>query len=174
MNRSLRHLIASALAVVALGWSADVLAQSTADGKRTLKAEKVFYKEPGMIEVKVRAMRGTLMMTGYVPTDEHLKKADELAAKLKGIKDIRNRITVRPPEVASGGDEIIVAKLDEAIEQDEDLAKAKAKGQLELAVSDGNVTASGKVQDWSVAQTLINDIKKVAGVKTLNFDKLRY
>ena len=157
-----------------LSWASGAVAQSTADGKRTLKAEKIFYKEPGMIEVTLRAMRGTLMMTGYVATQENLKKADELAEKVKGIKDIRNRIRVRDPEVASAGDDIITAKIDKAIEEDEDLARAKAKGKLEIEVSEGNVVAKGKLPGWDIAQTLVKDIKKIGGVKTLNLDDLKY
>jgi osmotically-inducible protein OsmY len=174
MNRSFGHLLVFSLITLALSWTADVYAQSTADGKRTLKAEKIFYKVPGMIEVETRAMRGTLMMTGYVPTEDMLKKADELAQKVKGIKDIRNRIRVRDPEVAAGGDEAIMAKIDKAVAEDEDMSKAKAKGKLDIAISDGNVTVEGKVPDWTVAQALVNDIKKIPGVKTLDFDKLKY
>ncbi len=174
MNRPFRYVISLGLAVLVLSWASGAVAQSTADGKRTLKAEKIFYKEPGMIEVTLRAMRGTLMMTGYVATQENLKKADELAEKVKGIKDIRNRIRVRDPEVASAGDDIITAKIDKAIEEDEDLARAKAKGKLEIEVSEGNVVAKGKLPGWDIAQTLVKDIKKIGGVKTLNLDDLKY
>ena len=174
MNRPFRYVISLGLTVLVLSWASGAVAQSTADGKRTLKAEKIFYKEPGMIEVTLRAMRGTLMMTGYVATDENLKKADELAEKVKGIKDIRNRIRVRDPEVASAGDDIITAKIDKAIEDDEDLARAKAKGKLKIEVSEGNVVAKGKLPGWDIAQTLVKDIKKIGGVKTLNLDDLKY
>ena len=174
MKRPFRYVISLGLAVLALSWASGAVAQSTADGKRTLKAEKIFYKEPGMIEVTLRAMRGTLMMTGYVATQENLKKADELAEKVKGIKDIRNRIRVRDPEVASAGDDIITAKIDKAIEEDDDLARAKAKGKLEIEVSEGNVVAKGKLPGWDIAQTLVKDIKKIGGVKTLNLDDLKY
>lgn len=174
MNRPFRYVISLGLAVLVLSWASGAVAQSTADGKRTLKAEKIFYKEPGMIEVTLRAMRGTLMMTGYVATQENLKKADELAEKVKGIKDIRNRIRVRDPEVASAGDDIITAKIDKAIEEDDDLARAKAKGKLEIEVSEGNVVAKGKLPGWDIAQTLVKDIKKIGGVKTLNLDDLKY
>ncbi len=174
MNRSLRYLLVFSLATAVLGLGFDAAAQSTADGKRTLKAEKIFYKTPGLIEVEVRAMRGTLMMTGYVPTEELLKKADELAQDVRGVKDIRNRIRVREPDVGAGGDAAILERIDQAIEDDQDLSKAKAKGKLEIEVNEGNVTAKGKVTDWTVAQSLVNDIKKIAGVKTLDFTKLKY
>jgi len=174
MDRPFRHLISLTLAALVLVWTTGAIAQSTADGKRTLKAEKLFYKEPGMMEVTLRAMRGTLMMTGYVSTDEKLKQADELAKKVKGIKDIRNRIRVREPDVASAPDEAIIKKIDKAIEEDEDLARTKAKGKLEVEVSEGNVTVKGKLPGWDVAQSFVNDIKKIGGVRSLNIEKLKY
>jgi len=174
MKRSFCHLFVVGIAVLGLSWASDAAAQSPADAKRTLKAQKLFYMEPGMIEVELRAMRGTLMMTGYVATDEKLKKADELAEDVKGIKDIRNRIRVREPDVASAPDETLSTKIDKAIEEDEALARAKAKGKLEITVSEGNVTAKGKVPGWDVAQTLVSEIRKVGGVQTFNFKNLKY
>ncbi len=174
MKRLFRHLLVLGIAALGLSWAPDAGAQSPADAKRTLKAQKIFYMEPGMIEVELRAMKGTLMMTGYVKTDEKLKKADELAEDVKGIKDIRNRIRVREPDVASAPDEIISSKIDKAIEEDEVLARVKAKGKLEISVSEGNVTAKGKLPGWDVAQTLVNEIRKVGGVQTFNFKDLKY
>ncbi len=174
MSRPFRHLVSLTLAAVVLSWATGAVAQSTADGKRTLKAEKIFYKEPGMIEVTLRAMRGTLMMTGYVSTEETLKQADELAKEVKGIKDIRNRIRVREPDVAAAPDDVIMKKIDKAIEEDELLARTKAKGKLTVEVKEGNVTVEGKLAGWDVAQTFVNDIKKIGGVRTLNIDKLKY
>ena len=174
MKRPFRHLVVLGIAALGMSWASEAAAQSPADAKRTLKAQKLFYMEPGMIEVELRAMKGTLMMTGYVKTDEKLKKADELAEDVKGIKDIRNRIRVREPDVASAPDEIISSKIDKAIEEDEVLARVKAKGKLEISVSEGNVTAKGKLPGWDVAQTLVNEIRKVGGVRTFNFKNLKY
>ena len=173
MNRSIHLVFALSLAIGALGFAADASAQA-ADQKRSLKAAKIFYKEPGMIEVEVRAMRGTLMMTGSVPTEEHLAKADELAEDVRGIKEVRNRIRVREPEVASPTDEEVLSKINEKIEADDDLARAKERGRLEVTVEDRNVTVTGKLQDWSVASSLVTDIRRIPGVVPLNFDKLRY
>ena len=174
MKRPFRHLVVLGIAALGMSWASEAAAQSPADAKRTLKAQKLFYMEPGMIEVELRAMKGTLMMTGYVKTDEKLKKADELAEDVKGIKDIRNRIRVREPDVASAPDEIISSKIDKAIEEDEVLARVKAKGKLEISVSEGNVTAKGKLPGWDVAQTLVSEIRKVGGVRTFNFKNLKY
>ena len=70
-----------------------------------------------MIEVDVRAMKSTLMLTGSVPTEEHKAQADELASQIRGVKDVRNRLRVREADVAAGqvSDEQLIAKLDKKI-----------------------------------------------------------
>ena len=173
MAKPFRLLLAVGLAVAFAGAATDASAQA-ADAKRTLKAWKLFYKEPGMIEVDVRYMRGTLMMQGSVPTEEDLAKADELAGKLKGIKEVRNRLRVREPEVAAGGDAEILGKIEAKIEDGEELVKAKAKGKLEVTIQDAQVTLVGKLQDYTLATELVNYVRKTPGVKTIDFDKLKY
>ncbi len=174
MIQPLRTLLVAGLALALLGPALDAQAQSPADQKRTLKAWKLFYKTPGMIETEPRMMRGTLMITGSVPSEEHITAADELAGKLKGVKEVRNRLRVSEPEVAAGGDAEIAAKIDQKIEADEETQKPKAKGQLEVTVEDANVTVVGKVNDYMVAHSLIRDIRRTIGVRTINFDKLKY
>jgi osmotically-inducible protein OsmY len=173
MYRTVQIALLLALGLGVSGWAADVSAQA-ADQKRSLKAAKLFYKEPGMIEVDVRAMRSTLMLTGSVPTEEALAKADELAKEIRGIKEVRNRIRVREPEVDAPSDEVLMEKIQAKIELDEDLVRAKERGRLEVTIEDRHVTVTGKLQDWAVAQTLVNDIRRTPGVLTLNFEKLKY
>jgi osmotically-inducible protein OsmY len=170
-----RLAFSMAVALAFAGSAYDARAQSPADAKRTLKAWEAFYVEPGMAEADVRYMRGTLLITGYVPTEEHMKKADELAKTLKGVKEVRNRLRVREPIVAAGGDAEICAKIDQKVEEDEETQKAKAKGQLEIKCEGGgNVTVSGKVNDYTVASSLINDVRKTDGIRTINFSELKY
>ena len=176
MHRMFRIGLTLAVAIAAIGLAADVSAQSTADAKRTLKGQKLFYKEPGMIEVDVRAMRDTLMLTGSVPTEEHKAKADELAGGIRGVKDVRNRLRVREPDVAAGqvSDDELRAKIEKKIAEDEDLEKAAAKEKFTYEVADGNVTLKGKLGDWSEASSLVSSVRRIPGVQTLNFDKLKY
>ena len=174
MTGVFRSILALGLGVAALGFATDSFAQSTGDAKRALKAAKLFYKEPGLIEVDIRAMRTTLMMTGYVPTEEKKAQCDELAKQIRGIKDIRNRIRVREPDVAAATDEELLKKINEKIEQDEELAREKEKGRFDLTINDGNVVLKGKVKDWSLAGSLISSVKAARGVKTIDFTKLKY
>lgn len=174
MTRLFGALLALSLGAVASGYAGDALAQSTADAKRTLKAQKIFYKEPGFIEVDLRAMRSTLMLTGYVPTEEHKTQADELAKKVRGIRDIRNRIRVRDPEVAAGGDAELLAKLSAKIEEDDELELLHAKGKFEFELAEGNVRLEGKLTDWADAGALIQAVRRVRGIKTIDFEDLKY
>ena len=174
MTGVFRSILALGIMVAALGFASDSFAQSTGDAKRALKAAKLFYKEPGLIEVDIRAMRTTLMMTGYVPTEEKKAQCDELAKKIRGIKDIRNRIRVREPDVAAATDEELLKKILDKIEQDEELAREKEKGRFELSVTDGNVVLKGKVKDWSLAGSLVSAVKNARGIKTIDFTKLKY
>ena len=177
MHRMFRNLgISLGIAVLAVAFVGDAQAQSTADAKRTLKAQKAFYKEPGMIEVDCRAMKSTMMLTGNVPTEEHIAKADELAKDIRGVKEVRNRLRVRDPDVAAGSitDEQLKAKLEKKIEEDEDLAKAKAKEKFTYSIENGNVTLKGKLGDWSDAGSLVNAVRRIPGVQTVDFDKLKY
>ncbi len=174
MTGVFRSCLALGIAIAAFGLATDSFAQSTGDAKRALKAAKLFYKEPGLIEVDIRAMRTTLMMTGYVPTEEHKAKCDELADKIRGIKDIRNRIRVREPDVAAATDEELSKKINQKIDEDEELAREKEKGRFEMSISEGNVTLTGKVKDWSLAGSLIGAVRNARGVKTIDFTGLKY
>jgi osmotically-inducible protein OsmY len=169
-----RLAFSMAIALAFAGSALDAQAQSPADTKRTLKAWEAFYAEPGMAEADVRYMRGTLLITGYVPTEEHVKKADELAKKLKGVKEVRNRLRVREPIVAAGGDAEILEKINKKIDEDEETQKAKAKGQLDVKCESGNVKVAGKVNDYTVAASLINDVRKTDGIRTIDFSELKY
>ena len=136
----------------------------------------MFYKVPGMIEVDPRSMRTTMMLTGYVPTEELKAQAEEMAGEIRGVKEIRNRIRVREPDVAAGvvTDADLQAKIDKKIEDDEDLAKAKAREKFTIDLKDGGVTIKGKLGDWSEASGLISSIRNIPGIQTIDFDKLKY
>ncbi|MCP4002990.1 MAG: BON domain-containing protein [bacterium] len=172
MTRTVRTIMIFGLAVFALSFAFDAAAQSAADAKRTLKVGKKFYIEPGMMEVKLMAMRGTLMMTGSVASEELKAKAEELASGQKGIKEVRNRIIVRPPEEANPTDDEILAKIEKAIEDDEELMRARRK--LEFTVTEKNVMVKGKLKDYSQAGSLISEIRNIRGVQSLDYKKLKY
>lgn len=158
------------LALVALAWAPTALAQGPQDAKLALKAAKGIYKEPGLIDVEVQVMGGGMVyLRGNVASEELSKKAEEIAT-VPGSKEVRNRLAVKAPDVGTASDDEIKAKIQEQISADEDLSKSN----LDVQVSEGNVTIGGKVSDYTVAATLVNDVRKVDGVQTIDLEELKY
>ncbi len=169
MIRSIRNIWCVGLAVVLLGWAPSVFAQGPRDAKLALKAQQKIYKTAGMIDVEVQAMSGFLYLRGTVADEATSKQAEELA-NVRGAKEVRNRLKIGELDVAAASDDQIKAGIAERIAADEDLSKSK----LDVTVAEGNVTVEGKVGDYTLADTLVSDIRKVEGVKSLNFEKLKY
>ena len=167
-----RVLVVLGFAVAALSYAPEAQAQSPADAKRTLKIWKALYKEPGFMEVDARYMRGTVLMTGYVATEDLMTQADEIVGKQRGVKDLRNRLRVREPTVEAQACEKIMERIEKGISNDEELAQARRK--YEIACEESNVTITGKLNDYTLAFSLLNDVRKVDGVQSLNFEKLKY
>jgi osmotically-inducible protein OsmY len=165
----IRKLWFVGLALAVVGWAPSVFAQGAKDAKMTLKAQKALYKEAGLIQVDVQSMMGMIYVRGTVASEEASKKAATLA-KIKGAKEVRNRIKVGEVDIAAAGDDQIKSKIAEVVAGDEDLSKSK----LDISVAEGNVKIEGKVSDYTVAGTLISDLRKIDGVKSIDFDKLKY
>jgi osmotically-inducible protein OsmY len=173
MSQPIRTLLAFGIALGFVASQApEASAQSPADAKRTLKIWKALYKEPGFMEVDARYMRGTVLMTGDVASEELMQKANEIVEKQRGVKDLRNRLRVREPDVAAAPCDSILAKIEEEIQEDEELAQGRRK--YEIVCEDSNVTISGKLNDYTLASSLLNEIRKIDGVVSMNFDKLKY
>ena len=174
LARTLALALALGIGFAFLGYTPDASAQSPADAKRTLKIWKALYAEPGMMEIDVRYMRGTVLMTGDVENEEIQKRANEIIEKQRGVKEVRDRLRVRPPDVAAGSVscEDIMAKIEAEIEQDEELAQSRRK--YEVTCADGNVTLTGKLGDYTLAGSLLNEVRKTEGVGTIHFTKLKY
>ncbi|HTO53969.1 MAG TPA: BON domain-containing protein [Myxococcota bacterium] len=173
MHRHLTLAVAAVLALVVAGTAGSAKAQSQAEFKRQLKAEQVLYKEPGLMEVTVQSMRGMMMLTGNVATDDQSKKAEEIIKGMRGVKEVRNRIRVGKVDDCSGAkDADLMAKVDKEIENDEELAQARRK--LDISVKDRNISLKGELKDYSQAGSLVNMVKRVPCFNSLNFDGLEY
>ena len=172
MKRTVGVILSLVLAAV-VGLAGKASAQSQAEFKRELKAGVVLYKEPGMMEVTVKSMRGMMMMTGNVATDDQSKKAEEIIKGMRGVKEVRNRIRVgKVEECGAATDQTIMAKIDKEIENDEELTQARRK--IEIASTSRNVVVKGSLKDYSQAGSLINLIKRVPCINSLNYEELDY
>jgi osmotically-inducible protein OsmY len=166
-------LILSLVLVAVAGLAGKASAQSQAEFKRELKAGVILYKEPGLMEVTIKSMRGMMMMTGNVATDEQSKKAEEIIKGMRGVKEVRNRIRVgKVEECGTADDKTIMAKIDKEIENDEELTQARRK--IDITSTSRNVVVKGELKDYSQAGSLINLIKRVPCINSLDYEKLEY
>jgi osmotically-inducible protein OsmY len=172
MHRYLGTGVAVAFALI-LGFAVTASAQSQAEFKRELKAMQVLYKEPGLMEVTVKSMRGMMMLTGNTATDDQSKKAEEIIKNMRGVKEVRNRIRVGTVEDCSKvKDDELMAKVEKEIANDEELTQARRK--YDVAIKDRNIVLKGSLKDYSQAGTLVNLVKRVPCFNSMNFDELEY
>jgi osmotically-inducible protein OsmY len=172
MIRSFRTVFMLAIAL-SVGFAVQASAQSQAEFKRELKAGKDLYKEPGLMEVTVKSMRGMMMLTGNVATEDKSKKAEEIIKGMRGVKEVRNRIRVGNVEDCSAAnDQTVMGKIDKEIENDEELTQARRK--IDIQSKDRNVVIKGELKDYSQAGSLINLVKRVPCINSLNYEELDY
>jgi osmotically-inducible protein OsmY len=172
MHRSFLTALAVAAALV-VGFALNASAQSQAEFKRELKAMQTLYKEPGLMEVTVKSMRGMMMLTGNTATAEQSTKAEEIIKNMRGVKEVRNRIRVgKVDDCSTTKDADLTAKLDKEIENDEELAQARRK--IDISIKDRNIVLKGSLKDYSQAGSLVNMVKRVPCFNSLNFDELDY
>lgn len=125
------------------------------------------------MEVTVKSMRGMMMLTGTVDTADKSAKAEEIIKGMRGVKEVRNRIRVGQLEECSAAtDQTIMEKIEKEIANDEELTQARRK--IEIASASRNVTVKGDLKDYSQAGSLINLIKRVPCINSLNYEELDY
>ncbi len=167
MKRALRVLIIP-LAFLAIG-----LAGRLAPGSEeptTLKAQQLFYREPGMINVEVRTAEGMMTLSGSVATDQLRTRAAEIAREVGSVNEVRNRIRVVSAPVDSPPDEALLAEIEAQIAEDSELAPVRP--MLDITVEDSNVILEGALPGWRLVSALIRGIRQIRGIKTLDFMRL--
>jgi osmotically-inducible protein OsmY len=172
MHRSFAARFAVAFALI-LGFALNASAQSQAEFKRELKAMQILYKEPGLMEVTVKSMRGMMMLTGNAATDAQSKKAEEIIQTMRGVKEVRNRIRVgKVDDCSNVKDDELMAKVEKEIANDEELTQARRK--VDISIKDRNVVLKGTLKDYSQAGSLVYLVKRVPCFNSMNFDELEY
>jgi osmotically-inducible protein OsmY len=96
-------LLASGLAIVQLqsGCAGTATRESTGeyvdDATITTKVKAAFVKDPLVkaLDVKVETFRGTVQLSGFVDTAEQKDRAQQLAATVPGVANVKNDIALR-------------------------------------------------------------------------------
>ena len=61
-----------------------------------VKARFIDNKDVDAAAIKVETLNGTVMLSGFAKDQTERMTAEDIAAKVKGVKSVRNSIAVRP------------------------------------------------------------------------------
>jgi len=143
MKKKIRALLltAAALFAVACGGPSD-------EDLRT-QAQAALKEDAATSKVAVDVKDGVATISGEVADDAAKAKAAELA-KVEGVKDVTNDITVAapPPPIASADDSTMQTRVEEAL-------KAKSCTGVTVEVQEGVVTLSGRVTQVKFAECMM-------------------
>jgi osmotically-inducible protein OsmY len=62
----------------------------------SVKARFVDDKAVDASAIKVETLNGTVMLSGFAKNSEERSQAEDIAMKVKGVKSVKNSISVRP------------------------------------------------------------------------------
>ena len=62
----------------------------------SLKARFVENKDVDASSIKVETLNGTVMLSGFAKNSTEKVTAEQIAMKVKGVKNVKNEIAVRP------------------------------------------------------------------------------
>lgn len=110
--------------------------------------------------IDVSTSDGIVMLEGSVDNLLSRERAASIAASVKGVRGVVNKLDVHVPERS---DVTLEKDVEEAILMD----PAADKYEVAVNVNNGEVTLTGKVDSWQEKQLLAYVVKSVSGVKKL-------
>ncbi len=136
----------------------------------TVKVKSAYAVDPlvSALAVKVETFNGVVQLSGFVDNVEQARKAEEVAAGVKGVKFVKNNIIVKDGEEGTIGryidDSVISAKVKSAFAVDKTVSALDVK----VATFNGVVQLSGFVdsaEQASKAEEIAASIKGVRSVR---------
>ena len=127
--------------------------------RRTLEWDVMVPAE----KIKSTVSDGVVTLEGEVDYWSQLEDAARCIRNLAGVRTVINNLSIKPhhaelPEVRSA--------IEDALER-----RAERQAQhISLAVTDGLVTVSGRVQSWTEKQTVLGAVKGTPGVRSVKDD----
>lgn len=69
------------------------------DGLITAKVKRQLFYQEGVriMDVDVNTYRGQVQLSGFVPSEEAKRLAEEAARRVEGVKSVKNDIRIAPP-----------------------------------------------------------------------------
>ncbi|MCE5275840.1 MAG: BON domain-containing protein [Deltaproteobacteria bacterium] len=94
-------LVCICLITVSLGCAATQHQQSAGqyvdDSVITTKVKAAIFEEPTLksLQIKVKTYQGVVQLSGFVDSDQRVKKAGEIAGSVEGVKSVKNDLIVK-------------------------------------------------------------------------------
>ena len=63
---------------------------------QAIKSKFVINKDTGGTSISVKTLDGAVLLSGYAKNDEEKSAAEGIAHRVKGVKSVKNEVTVRP------------------------------------------------------------------------------
>ena len=101
LHRSVKFLVSIGLITLLLGCAATQNRESTGeyvdDSVITTKVKTAIYNEPSLkvFEISVETFKGEVRLSGFVNSEQIVKKAGEVAGTVAGVRSVRNNLAVK-------------------------------------------------------------------------------
>lgn len=133
------------------------------------------YREPGMLEVSLKRYDGSMILIGSVHSEASRARAEEIARESLDAAQLRNRLRVEPVQKghdAPTPDAILQARIEKAIDEDADLRGDRR--QLVIEVEQAGARIAGRIDGPMRARSLVDLVRIVPGLASLDFRQLDY
>jgi osmotically-inducible protein OsmY len=96
-----KFLVGIVLITVFLGCAATQKHESTGqyvdDSVITTKVKAAIFNEPTLksLQINVKTYQGVVQLSGFVDSDQSVKKAGEIAVSIEGVKSVENDLIVK-------------------------------------------------------------------------------
>ena len=119
-------------------------------------------------EIGVEVDDGIVTLVGTVSTYAKLLDAADIAARVSGVKDVANKLTVQVSPAYAKDDTAIAKQIRTALEWAPDVPDAK----IDSIVRMGIVTLKGTVDHWYEKTAAADAVKRISGVISVSNDIL--
>jgi osmotically-inducible protein OsmY len=115
-------------------------------------------------EIGVEVDHGVVTLSGTVATYLKVGEAADVATRVPGIKDVANKLIVRPPDSIFMDD----TKIAQAVRNSLVWDSAVPEERIDSVVRNGVVTLRGTVDYWYQRRSAVEVVKRITGVLNVN------
>jgi len=100
-HRMVKYLVSIGLITLFLGCAATQNRESTGeyidDSVITAKVKAAIFDEPSLkvFQISVETFKGEVQLSGFVDSEQSVRKAGEVARRVAGVRSVRNNLIVK-------------------------------------------------------------------------------